>query len=182
MSSSPSWPLRTERLSLRPYRLGDAGWMAPVYRRPEVARFLLEGPWTLEETQANVVKRMERNDLDGALGALSLVIDTGEQSIGDVSVWFTDRARRVAEIGWVLDPNHGGQGYAREAVGAVIRFVFDQYGLHRLVAQMDARNESSARLASAVGMRQEAHHLQDYWSKGEWTDSLIFALLSTDPH
>lgn len=30
-------------------------------------------------------------------------------------------------------------------------------------------------------MRQEAHHLQDYWSKGEWTDTLIFALLSTDP-
>ena len=96
-------------------------------------------------------------------------------------MWFTDQPRHVAEIGWVLDPSHGGHGYAREAVRAVIRFAFDEYHLHRLVAQMDARNEASARLAASVGMRQEAHHLQDYWSKGEWTDTLIFALLSTDP-
>lgn len=71
-------------------------------------------------------------------------------------MWFTDQPHRVAEIGWVLDPDHSGQGYAREAVGAVIRFAFDKYDLHRLVTQMDARNEASARLAASVGMRQEA--------------------------
>ncbi|WP_058954948.1 GNAT family N-acetyltransferase [Kocuria rhizophila] len=181
MQNSSSWPLRTERLALRPYRSDDLEWVASVYSRPDVVRFLLGDPWTREEAQENVARRMARDDLEGPSGSLNLVIDRGDESIGNVSLWFTDKSLGLAEIGWVLDPDYGGQGYAREAVRAVVRLGFEHYGLHRIVAEMDARNEASARLASSVDMRREAHHLQDYWSKGEWTDSLIYALLSTDP-
>lgn len=181
MQTSYSWPLRTERLELRPYRSEDTEWVASVYGRPDVSRFLLGYPWTREEAQENVMRRMTRDDLDGPSGSLNLVIDQGHQSIGNVSLWFTDKSLGLAEIGWVLDPDYGGQGYAREAVRAVIQLGFEQHGLHRIVAEMDARNDASARLASSVGMRCEAHHLQDCWSKGEWTDSLIYAMLSTDP-
>lgn len=181
MSTPLSWPLRTERLCLRPYCSEDLGWLAAMYGRADVSRFLLGSPWMMEEARENLTRRMERNDLDGPSGSLSLAIVHGGQGIGNVSLWFTDRSLRVAEIGWALDPNYGGQGYAREAARAVIHLGFERYRLHRIVAEMDARNDTSARLASSVGMRREAHHLQDYWSKGEWTDSLIYALLPTDP-
>jgi len=52
--------------------------------------------------------------------------------------------------------------------------------VHRVVAQMDARNTASARLAARVGMRQEAHFRRDFWSKGEWTDTLVFGLLASE--
>ena len=55
------------------------------------------------------------------------------------------------------------------------------YGLHRVVAQMDARNEASARLAARIGMRHEAHLRQNWWSKDEWTDTAVFGMLATDP-
>ena len=100
--------------------------------------------------------------------------------VGDVALWLTDRERRVAEIGWVFDPVHHGNGYAREAVAAVLRVAFDEYGLHRVAAQMDARNAASAKLAAAVGMHREAHLRQNWWSKGEWTDTLVFAMLRSD--
>lgn len=45
---------------------------------------------------------------------------------------------------------------------------------------MDARNTASARLAERVGMVQEAHFRKNWWSKGEWTDTLIFAQLADD--
>jgi RimJ/RimL family protein N-acetyltransferase len=45
---------------------------------------------------------------------------------------------------------------------------------------MDARNTASAKLARRIGMRQEAHLRQDWWSKGEWTDTLIFGMLASD--
>ena len=45
---------------------------------------------------------------------------------------------------------------------------------------MDARNTASAKLATRIGMQQEAHLRQDWWSKGEWTDTLIFGMLSSD--
>ncbi len=57
---------------------------------------------------------------------------------------------------------------------------FDHYGLHRVAAQMDARNIASARLAERAGMQREAHLRQDWWSKGEWTDTLIYGALASD--
>ena len=34
--------------------------------------------------------------------------------------------------------------------------------------------------AERIGMRREAHFIQDYWSKGEWTDSYVYAMLEGD--
>lgn len=71
-------------------------------------------------------------------------------------------------------------GYANEAVTAVLQLAFERHDTHRAVAQMDASNESSARLAKRLGMRKEAHVRKDFWSKGKWTDSLVFAILDDE--
>ena len=178
---SAQWPLATERLRLRLHETGDAEWLHELYSRPDVARYLLDEPWTAEVTRDKLAERLSKTGLDGETSALALVIEHGGVPIGDVLLWLTDKERRVAEIGWVLHPAHGGHGFAREAVAEVLRIAFEHHRLHRVVAQMDARNRPSARLASAVGMRQEAHLRQDWWNKGEWTDTLIFASLLDDP-
>lgn len=173
-------PLTTERLRLRGHEYSDAVWLQSVYSHPEVARYLLDEPWTPEDAARHVSERLVKTDLDSDAAALALVIERDGTPIGDVLLWLTDTERRVAEIGWVLAPNFGGQGYAREAVAEVLRISFEHYRLHRVTAQMDARNAASARLASALGMRQEAHMRQDWWNKGEWTDTLVFAMLASD--
>lgn len=174
-------PLRTDRLTLRTYRPDDETWLLSVYSRPDVARYLLDEPWDQARATDQIGKRLPRVDLGSEVGALALVIEQEGRPVGDVALWLPDKERpEVAEIGWVLDPDHGGHGYAREAVTAVLDLAFDHYGLHRVAAQMDARNTSSARLAEAVGMRPEAHLRQDWWSKGEWTDTLVFGMLASD--
>src|SRR5690606_24338088 len=57
---------------------------------------------------------------------------------------------------------------------------FAHYGMHRITAQMDARNTASAALCERLGMRLETRGRQDWWSKGEWTDSLAYAALASD--
>lgn len=182
MSGLPSvaLPLTTDRLTLRVHEIGDADWLHNIYSRPEVARYLLDEPWSEEDATRHVTTRLPKTDLDGDSGALALVVEYRSAPIGDVLLWLTDKGRRVAEIGWVFDPAHGGKGFAREAVAEVLRVAFDGYRLHRVTAQMDARNAASAKLAAAVGMQQEAHLRQDWWNKGEWTDTLIFAMLHSD--
>lgn len=123
---------------------------------------------------------MCQTGLDGATASLALIIEYEGAPVGDVLLWLVDVEHRIAEIGWVLDPGYGGRGLAREAVAAVLDLAFDHYRLHRVAAQMDARNTASAALASAVGMRHEAHLRQDWWSKGEWTDTLVFGMVSAD--
>ena len=172
--------LSTDRLDLRLYEATDASSLERIYARPDVSRFLLDEPWNADDAERHVRERQMKTDLDGSTGALALVIEHQRTVVGDVQLWFTDRERRVAEIGWVLDPAHGGRGLASEAVSAVLRFAFDTAQVHRVTAQMDARNTASAQLAARVGMRSEAHFRQDWWSKGEWTDTLVFGMLATD--
>ncbi|MFJ6419197.1 GNAT family N-acetyltransferase [Paeniglutamicibacter sp. NPDC091659] len=173
-------PHRAARLVLRPHAEADASWLLQVYSRPEVARYLLDDPWTAEIARKKTSERIAKTDLDGDAGALALVIEHDQTPVGDVILWFTDRERRSAEIGWVLDPDHGGKGLATEAVRAVLDLAFDHYRVHRVAAQMDGRNMASAKLARRAGMRHEAHLRQDWWSKNEWTDTVIFGVLAGD--
>ncbi|MET3944334.1 GNAT family N-acetyltransferase [Corynebacterium mucifaciens] len=180
LKPTAQWPLATERLRLRPHNADDAEWLHELYSRPDVARYLLDEPWTAEVTHDKLTERLANTDIDGETGALALVIEHDDVPIGDVALWLTDHEHRQGEIGWVLDPAHGGQGFASEAVRAVLALGFDHYRLHRVTAQMDARNSASAALARRVGLRLEAHHVQDWFSKGEWTDTLIFARLASE--
>lgn len=81
--------------------------------------------------------------------------------IGDISVWYTGMKQTV-EIGFVFNLNFFGKGYAKESVKAVIKELFGKYNFHRIQANLDARNISSAKLCHNIGMRQEAHFIKDY--------------------
>jgi RimJ/RimL family protein N-acetyltransferase len=60
------------------------------------------------------------------------------------------------------------------------RFRFGTLDLHRVYVDVDARNRSSLRVAEKLGMRREAHFVENAWVKGEWTDSVIYALLARE--
>ena len=181
-------PLTTDRLRLRTYVESDAEAQLPIFSREDVARFLLEDPWTAEVARTKIAERMRRTGLETESRALALVIETadgldgieGSRVIGDISLWFDSDSQEKAEIGWILDPAASGHGFATEAAIAVLNVAFDHYGLHRVFAQMDSRNTASAKLARRIGMREEAHLRKDWWSKGEWTDTLIFGMLASD--
>jgi RimJ/RimL family protein N-acetyltransferase len=71
-----------------------------------------------------------------------------------------DQAQGVlADLVPALHPDHPGNGYATEAMSALIRLCFGKLGLRRVVNRCFAENESSWRLMERVGMRREAHHV-----------------------
>lgn len=180
MTHADLLPRRTNRLLIRLHQEGDAGALQRIYSQNDVARYLLDEPWSEHEAERRVSDRLRQVGLDRDGGSLALVIEHDDVVIGDVLLWLTNAEHRIAEIGWVMDPAYGGKGLATEAVQAVLDLGFEHYGLHRVAAQMDARNTASARLAERAGMQREAHLRQDWWSKGEWTDTLIYGVLASD--
>lgn len=58
--------------------------------------------------------------------------------------------------------------------------LFAEHGVHRIFAECDARNSRSDALLERVGMRREAHHRRSAWSKGEWTDEYVYAILAEE--
>lgn len=175
-----SYPVHTERLSLRPYRSTDVDASLAYYADPDVARYLLDEPWTREYAERQVTKRVGRTTIDAPGSALALVVEREGQVVGDLALWPPDATLSRGEIGWVFHPQAAGQGFATEAVRAVLDLAFGHFRMHRVAAQMDARNSASARLAERLGMTREAHLRRDWWSKGEWTDTFIYGLLAEE--
>jgi RimJ/RimL family protein N-acetyltransferase len=170
----PELPIRTERLVLRRHDLpGDMEDLHAYYGREDVATYLLQDPFP----RAELDDRMREWDAadDRVFG---VVIELDGRVVGDVVLMF--RGPSIAEIGWVVHPDVGGRGIATEASRALLDVGFRHYGLHRIYADLDARNTASARLCERLGMRLETHRLQDIWSKGEWTDTLQYGLLASE--
>ncbi len=173
-------PISTERLLLRTYRVDDISATLEYYANPIVARYIPWEPWSREVAAEQVNKRVNRTGFDKPDSALALVVEQASNVIGDVVLWPTDETLSRGEMGWAFHPSFSGHGYATEAVRALIGVAFGHYGMHRVIAQLDARNKASAELCERVGMTKEAHLRQDHWAKGEWTDTVIYGLLAEE--
>lgn len=97
--------------------------------------------------------------------------------IGDLGICLPEDPHDPVEFGVSIAPAHHGYGYSSEAVRALFAFVFGELGRHRIHASVDPRNLASMTMLGALGMRQEAHHHESLWFKGEWVDDVIFAIL-----
>jgi RimJ/RimL family protein N-acetyltransferase len=178
----PAYPIRTERLSLRPLTVDDADRLLAYRGRPDVCRYLPFEPMDRQTIDHRLATQWAATELTDEGQALTLGVDlsrTGEL-VGDVVLFWHSREHRGGEIGYVLDPDFAGHGYATEAAHALLRLGFDHLGLHRITARIDERNQPSARLAHRLGMRQEAHLVRNQWFKGEWGSELNFAMLAEE--
>jgi RimJ/RimL family protein N-acetyltransferase len=90
------------------------------------------------------------------------------------------REHRQGEVGFVITPAHQGHGYAAEAATALLALAFHDLGLHRVIGRCDPRNTASARVMERMGMRREAHFVQNEIFKGEWSDEYVYAMLATE--
>jgi RimJ/RimL family protein N-acetyltransferase len=180
----PDYPLRTPRLALRPYRADDLSAVYDIQSRPEVTRYLLFGVRTLDQVRTALAERIQAgapdHDGDRLILALAVVLPETGAVIGDVVLFWQSREHRQGELGYIFHPDHGGRGYATEAARTMLRLGFERYGLHRIVGRIDARNAPSARVLERLGLRREAHFVQNEFIKGEWTDEVVYAMLEDE--
>ncbi|GLV65913.1 ribosomal-protein-serine acetyltransferase [Bacillus mycoides] len=170
--------ITTERLIIRPFKSTDLQDVFAIYNNDDTCKYLLHNKWTLEDMQKRFDKKLANNVLT-AESNLSLAVIYKTNVVGDLSVWYTDMKDTV-EIGYSFSNEVAGKGLATEAVSSLVCKLFDEFNVHRIQANLDARNIASQKLCERIGMRKEAHFIQDYWSKNEWTDSLVYGMLSSD--
>jgi RimJ/RimL family protein N-acetyltransferase len=178
-----SWPVHTDRLTLRRSTLADVDATWRYRSDPEVADWLTRLPtsreaydeWYASSETLDTRVIVERNG--ELIGELHLEVKDGW-----AQAEVTDRAAGAeADIGWALAPQHHGQGFGTEAVSALLEICFDQLGVRRVTAGCFTANEPSWRLMERVGMRRECHTLRDglHRTRG-WLDGFQYALLAEE--
>lgn len=177
------WPLETPRLTLRPAELTDSAALWRHRGLPEVGKWL--GWHPVDRADWDVTYPEKYRDY--------LVVELEGNIIGDLMLRIGDgwgqrevkaqTARVQAELGWTFAPEVGGNGYATEAVAALISVCFDHIGLRRIEAGAFAENEPSWRLMERVGMRRESYSVKESLHRDlGWSDGVLYAMLADEWH
>ena len=98
------------------------------------------------------------------------IVEHRGRLIGKAGCW------RLPEIGFIFVPAAWGQGFAFEALSAVIGRVFARFPIPALRADVDPRNGASLRLLGRLGFREVARAERTWKIGDEWCDSVYLEL------
>lgn len=178
MTDFTGFTAETERLRLRTYTDDDFDAFFDLHRREDVARYL---PWHPRDEQAarEALARHQRLtvEVDDQGVTLAGFDKATERLVGDFVLILRSVEHRRGEVGYVLHPDFAGRGLATEGARVMLDIAFEKLGLRRVIGRIDARNQASARVLTKLGLRHEAHLVQNELFKGEWTDEDDFAIL-----
>jgi ribosomal-protein-alanine N-acetyltransferase len=169
--------LTTQRTRLRPLRLDDDEALIEVYGDAETVRYLGRPPPTLAELQQRLAKMAE--EVDRGEGAYWSLTDPGaDWPLGLLGFFRWDPPHRTAELGYMLHRSRWGMGLMGEILPPLVRYGFEELGLHRQEARIEPENIASVRLIHQLGFRPEGLlRERTLRPDGSWADLAIFGLL-----
>lgn len=175
-------PIETERLLLRPFKSSDLDAMMAYHALPDVQRYLDWAARDRAEVEAALAAMVKQSRLTrpGDIFHLAIVRKDDNQLIGQISLRWTDATAAQAELRCILSPEHREQGYATEAVQAMVDHGFNVFHFHRIFAHCAGKDEPAKRLLKGIGMRLEAHFREHALFQGEWDEELHFAVLNRE--
>ena len=129
----------------------------------------------------NLAEQRERLDADevewDAGRQYTFGIFAGEKLVGQVQLSHVTRAAlQNANLGYFVDENANGKGYATEATLLALHFAFDLAELHRVQAGTLRENRRSMRVLEKAGFRHEGTALRYLEINGVWEDHELFAI------
>ncbi len=170
--------IRTARLRLRPWNLGDVDAVFGYARDEEWARYLrmLPSPYERVHAEGFVARQILLDRTTHPSWAVLL----GDEVMGGVNLRL-DFAHRLGELGYSIARRHWNQGYMTEAARAVMDLAFSTLPeLNRIRAFADVRNRASQRVMEKLGMRAEGILRQNRVERGEPLDEAWFGILRSE--
>ena len=168
--------LETERLTLTPLTEADGPLVHPIMADPEVMAnwevAAIHDPDVVEQMLAGQVEAMAGDK--AFYWAMRLTGDGTFLGLCDLSD--IDWRHHRAEVGFILGKDGWGQGYAYEAMQAVMNFAVTQ-GIQRLWARTQVGNEASEKLLLKLGFEQEGYLRGHVDREGERRDCRLWGLL-----
>ncbi|HEV3268962.1 MAG TPA: GNAT family N-acetyltransferase [Acidimicrobiales bacterium] len=169
--------LHTARLRLRTFNDADADDLFAMHSNAYVLRYWDSPPWD-ERRRAEQFITACREIADAGTGARLAVDRVADGAfLGWCSLTRWNPDYRSASLGYCFDDAAWGQGYATEAVRALLQWAFDTLDLNRVQAETDTRNAASARVLEKLGFVREGTLREDCVVNGEVSDSWVYGLI-----
>ncbi len=169
--------ITTERLILRRMMAKDAGDMYEYACQKEVTKYLTWFPHPDPGYTRDYLEYLGTRYRVGDFFDWAITLKESGKMIGTCGFTSFDYTNDSAEMGYVLNPEYRGRGIAPEALYAVMKFGFDNLGLHRAEAKFIEGNDASRRVMEKVGMSFEGIRREGMLIKGEYRNIGVCAVL-----
>jgi RimJ/RimL family protein N-acetyltransferase len=182
LPSVPALPVETDRLLLRQFRSDDLESLLAFHGDAESVRYVPYPPRD-RPTMARVLADKITNTTLSQPGdrlELAATLSSDGALIGDLLLALRSVEHETLEVGYIFSRAYAGRGYATEAVRALLDLAFGPLGARRVIARVDARNAASLALLDRLGLRREAHLVENEWFKNELTTEIDYAVLARE--
>lgn len=169
--------IETERLLLRNFKEEDYNDLYEFLSQRREDEFEAYPGINYENGKEHLKYRVGNDEF------IAIVLKETEKVIGNV--YFGNRDFEAKEIGYIINKNYQRQGYAAEAIKAVIKSGFNQQ-LHRVFAECNPYNICSWKLLEHLGFKREAYFRENvYFRKDEegkpmWQDTYVYCYLNKE--
>lgn len=157
--------LETARLVIRTFQEGDGEQWLAVVNDERVSRYSVPGPPLTLADFSEALKR--RLALEGEHGIAMWAVDLKETGrfIGQCGIHLVEGVGPEIELTYHFGPSSWNNGYATEAVTAVLGYGFETRPIKRIEAYAFVENVGSWRVMEKAGMRYvgqvERHGIRD---------------------
>ena len=170
--------LKSERVIMR--EIEEKDWV-DVHKYASQQLVCQYQPWgpNSEEESEEFVKQVivDAKKKPRSRFVFAIILRGNGNMIGAAELNIQDYSNKIGEIGYIINPDFWGMGYATEAAKLVIEFSFKNFNLHRIYATCDPRNVASSKVLEKIGMTKEGRMREDLLLKDGWRDSLLYSIL-----
>lgn len=171
--------IQGKNIYLRPLEMGDAASIARWHNDKELmALFALTkaGP---EEYWSAWIKKGMQNPNAVYFG---IVKKGDDRLIGHIhleEIYWSHKLCRDLGI-MIGEKGEWSKGYGTEAMGLIMRYAFEELGMHRLELMTFDFNSRGMRVWEKCGFRREGVMRKARLANGEWRDLIFYALLEDE--
>ncbi|MCR8641266.1 GNAT family N-acetyltransferase [Paenibacillus sp. N1-5-1-14] len=166
-----------QRIILSPATLEDVDFLVDI--KTSISLWPYEDLLSIDKdaVRKNVVDRINSDWYKQYI----VKLDTPERTpIGELHIHWYVEERRSWEMGYCIFPEYRGQGYGVEAAREVLKYAFDEWNAHKVVAMCNAHNTASYKLLEKLGLVREGVFREELLWDGRWVNQLFYCILDSE--
>lgn len=170
--------LMSDRVMIR--EMEESDWI-DVHKYGSLEKVCQFQPWgpNTEQDSKDFVKQVliDAKREPRSRFVFAVIVKESGGMIGAGELTIRDYTNRAGEIGYIVNPQYWGKGFATEVAKLLLAFGFTDLKLHRIFATCDPRNVGSSRVLEKIGMSKEGRMREDLLLRDGWRDSLLYSIL-----
>jgi RimJ/RimL family protein N-acetyltransferase len=170
--------IETKRLILRPFVIEDAQAVSNNCNNYNLAKTTLALPYPYAKDVAiNWINRHEEWFEKDVRYEFAITLKGEGILIGAIGLGNNSESKN-GEVGYWIGEEYWNNGYATEALKAIIKWAFEQKEFHRIYARHFEMNASSGKVMINAGMTYEGKQIDHIFKNGSFHNIVLYGIVN----